>query len=238
MPRGRGITTMALSIRQRKELAMSNDQLVASVTDELRLDPMVDPEAIAVGANDGTVSLRGTVGTFGQKRAAKRAAERVRGVRSVDNKLKVRLLTGSGRDDADMRADVLRALMLDSLVPSTVDATVTDGYVTLSGKADWQYQRDEAEFVAGNVAGVLDVWNDIVIASTLPDANGVKQAIDSALERRARLDADDVKVRSAGGTVTLEGKVGSWAEHDEALAAAWAAPGVRDVDDRLRVEYF
>jgi osmotically-inducible protein OsmY len=147
-------------------------------------------------------------------------------------------MIGSGRDDADLRADVLKALMLDSLVPSTVDAIVTDRYVTLSGKVDWQYQRDEAEFVAGNVAGVIDVWNDIVITSTLPNADGIKQAIESALERRARLDAHDVKVKSASGTVTLEGKVGSWAEHDEAVAAAWAAPGVRDVDDRLRVEYF
>jgi osmotically-inducible protein OsmY len=217
---------------------MSSDELVASVTHELRWDPMVDPEAIAVGAKDGTVTLRGTVGTFGQKRAAKWAAERVIGVKGVENKLRVRLLTGSHRDDADLRADVLRALMLDSLVPGTVDASVADGYVTLRGKADWQYQRDEAERVAGNVAGVLDVWNDIVITGTLPDANGIKDAIESALGRRAKVDANSVKVRTGGGTVTLEGKVGSWAEHDEAVAAAWAAPGVRDVDDRLRVEYF
>jgi osmotically-inducible protein OsmY len=80
------------------------------------------------------------------------------GVTSVDNELQVRLLTEARRTDADIRGDVLQALMLDSLVPSSIDAKVDDGFVTLSGKADWQYRRDEAEFVAANIVGALDVY--------------------------------------------------------------------------------
>jgi osmotically-inducible protein OsmY len=104
------------------------------------------------------VTLRGTVGSFREKREAKKAAERVYGVTKVNNELQVRLLNGVQRDDADLRGDVLQAMMLDALVPATIDVSVDDGFVTLTGNADWQYQRDEAEFVAANIVGVLDVW--------------------------------------------------------------------------------
>ena len=216
---------------------MSNDGLVAYVTDELFWDPKVDSAAIAVSADDGTITLRGTVGSFREKREAKNAAERVYGVTSVDNELQVRLMNGNRRDDAELRGDVLQALMLDTLVPTTVDAKVEDGFVTLTGTADWQYQRDEAEFVAANILGVVDVWDEITLTDPKPNAGDVRHSIKSAFERNAKLDADDLTVATSNGTVTLEGTVGSWSEHDEAVAAAWAAPGVRHVDDRILVAY-
>src|SRR6266508_215399 len=109
---------------------MTDEALALSVKDELFWDPKVDSEEIAVSANDGTVTLRGTVGSFRQKREAQKAAERVYGVVFVDNQLDVRILTEQRREDAELRGDVLQALMLDMLVPSTVDATVKDGFVT------------------------------------------------------------------------------------------------------------
>src|SRR5262245_28844297 len=124
---------------------MSNDELVGRVAGELVWDPKVDSASIAVSADDGTVTLRGTVGSFREKREAKKAAERVYGVLNVKNDLQVRIMTDARRDDADLRGDVLQALMLDSSVPATVDAKVNDGYVTLTGTAEWQYQRNEAE---------------------------------------------------------------------------------------------
>jgi osmotically-inducible protein OsmY len=211
--------------------------LVASVTDELVWDPKVDSTAIAVSAVDGTVTLRGTVGSFREKREAKNAAERVFGVKLVDNELQVRLMNNSKRDDADLRGDILQALVLDSLVPGTVDATVDVGFVTLTGTAEWQYQRDEAEFVAANILGVLDVWNKIELTGAMPSADDVKSAIKSAFKRNAKIDAKDLRVETKNGTITLEGVVASWSEHDEAIAAAWAAPGVRKVDDKLLVTY-
>jgi osmotically-inducible protein OsmY len=214
-----------------------NDELQLNVADELFWDPKVDNEAIAVSANDGTVTLRGTVGSFRQKREAKNAAERIFGVMSVDNELEVRILNEQRRDDADLRGDVLQALMLDSLVPSTVDATVKDGFVTLSGSVDWQYQREEAAFIAGNILGVIGVENDIYVESPTPFAGDVKHSIKKALERDAKLDADNIQVETSNGKATLTGSVGSWAERDAAVAAAWAAPGVTDVNDRLSVYY-
>ena len=214
---------------------MSNDDLVESVGDELRWDPRIDSASIAVAADDGVVTLRGTVGTYREKREANKAAERVYAVRRVENELQVRLMTNGARKDADLRGDILRALALDALVPSTVDAKVENGYVTLTGNADWQYQREEAEFVAANIRGVADVWDDIELRPPTPDAGDVEHAIKSAFERNAKLDAKGLSVTTSSGTVKLEGTVSSWSEHDDAVAAAWAAPGVRVVYDRLAV---
>jgi osmotically-inducible protein OsmY len=215
----------------------SDNDLVADVSDELFWDPKVESEAIAVSADDGKITLRGTVASVREKSEAKKAAQRVFGVTSVDNKLQVRLLDDYRRTDADLRGDVLQALMLDSLVPKTVDANVEDGFVTLTGTADWQYQRDEAEYVASNIVGTLDLFNEIELKHPKPNAGDVQDSIKKAFKRNAALDADDLMISTDNGTVTLNGIVSSWAEHDEALDAAWAAPGVTSVRDAMTVGY-
>ena len=216
---------------------MTNAELELDVTDELFWDPKIDSAAVAVSANDGTVTLRGTVGSFRQKREARKAAERVWGVTDVKNELKVRILTEQRREDADLRGDVLQALMLDSLVPTTIDAKVEYGYVTLTGNADWQYQRDEAEFIAGNIIGVTGVENDVYLNVVQPSPGDVRESIKKALKRDAKLDAASLSVETVNGTVVLTGTVHSWSERDAAVAAAWAAPGVTAVDDLLTVTY-
>ena len=216
---------------------MSNNDLERSVTDELYWDPKVDNAAIAVSADDGVVTLRGTVGSFRQKREATQDAERVFGVESVKNDLQVRIMNQDRRDDAELRGDVLQALMLDSIVPSTIDAKVDDGMVTLTGTANWQFERDEAEFVAANVLGVVSVDDEIDLVPPSPTAGDVQHSIKKAMERNAKLDADSVAVDSSNGTITLDGTVSSWADHDEAVSAAWAAPGVTNVKDHIHVAY-
>ncbi|MGP0024644.1 MAG: BON domain-containing protein [Streptosporangiaceae bacterium] len=216
---------------------MTNDDLQLDVAAELSWDPRIDSRAIAVSADDGAVTLRGTVGSFREKREAEKAAARVYGVTEVSNELQVQMLNGSKRDDADLRRDVLQALMLDSLVPKTVDAKIRDCFVTLTGTAEWQYQRDEAEFLTASVPGVLGIRNDITLTST-PDGRDIKSDISDAFRRSARLDAEELSVDTTSyGAVILTGAVSSWAEHDEAVAAAWSAPGVTEVDDRIVVEY-
>jgi osmotically-inducible protein OsmY len=216
---------------------MSNDDLQRWVTDELFWDPKVDNAAIAVSADDGEITLRGTVGTFREKREAQNAAERVYGVKKVQNELKVNILNGLERDDAELRGEVIQAMMLDSLIPSTIDARVTDGWVTLTGTAEWQYQRDEAEFTAGNVRGVVGVDDEIDLKNPQPSAGDVKESIKKALKRNAKLDAEDLSVDTHDGIVAVTGTVSSWSEHDAAIAAAWAAPGVTNVDDYVTVDY-
>jgi osmotically-inducible protein OsmY len=197
----------------------------------------VDNAAIAVSADDGVVTLRGTVGSFRQKREAKQDAQRVYGVEMVSNELQVRILDAERRDDAELRGAVLQALTLDSLVPSTIDAKVDAGWVTLTGTANWQFERDEAQFIASNVLGVVAVDGEIELVAPSPSAGDVKHSIKKAMERNAKLDADGVSVDSSDGQVTLHGTVSSWAEHDDAVDAAWAAPGVTRVQDRILVAY-
>ena len=219
---------------------MTDEQLARDVSDELHWDPKVDSQAITVSAADGVVTLYGTVGSSWQRREATRAAQRIRGVVGVENHLEVRLGHDDGWEDAEVRGDVLQALMLDSRVPTSVEATVKDGAVTLTGPVDWRYQRDEAEMVTDNVPGVASVQNHIVLhrPTTPPDAADVETNIRRALVRDARLDADAIHVTTSDTMVTtLSGTVHSWDEHRAALDAAWAALGVQAVEDRLKVTY-
>lgn len=205
------------------------------VSDQLRWDPKIDHSAIAVSADAGVVTLRGTVGSFRQKRDAEKDAKRVYGVKSVKSELEVRLL--NKRANAELRGDVLQALMLDSVVPSTIDAKVDDSKVTLSGTARWGFEREEAEFVAANVRGVASVDNEVDVVPPGPSADDVEHSIKKAMERNADIDADSVTVESENGTVTLRGSVSSWVDHDQAIDAAWAAPGVTHVNDHIKVVY-
>jgi osmotically-inducible protein OsmY len=216
---------------------MSDDELQVRVFEELRSDPKLATTSIAVAADSGVVTLRGTAGTLRQKIEAQRAAERVYGVKKVKNELEVQLIAGNRKEDAELRADVLQALMLDSLVPSTVDARVRDGVVTLTGIADYQFQREEAERVVINMVGVVNLIDQIKIAHPTPDADDVKRTITESFERNATIDAGRVRVSTSNDTVILEGLVSSWAEHDAAVAAAWSASGVKHVDDRIEVTY-
>jgi osmotically-inducible protein OsmY len=218
---------------------MTDEELARHVTDELHWNPKLDSRAIAVSAADGVVTLRGTVGSPWEKREAEKAARRVRGVRTIDDHLAVRLLDRDRRQDADVRGDVLQALMLDSRVPTTVDATADDGVVTLTGPVDRWDQREAAEFVASNVPGVAAVLNHIVLEepSVRVSAEEVEGEIRKAFFRSASLDADNIAVTTSEGTITLTGIVRSWDELEAAVAAAWAAPGVRTVDNRLEIAY-
>jgi osmotically-inducible protein OsmY len=216
---------------------MANTGLQAAVTAELIADPKVDPSEIAVAADGGDVTLKGTVGSLRQKIEAGRDAKRVRGVTNVNNDLQVRILTQDRRDDAQLRGAVLQAMALDSQIPPTIDAMVDDSFVTLKGNATWNYQRTEAEFVASNVPGVLGVRSEIVLeqAQTGPD---MAQTIEDGFARIATLDSDTLKVDTTdSGKVTLSGVVSSWSEHDAAVNAAWMTPGVTDVDDHIQVQY-
>jgi osmotically-inducible protein OsmY len=214
-----------------------SDELQVRVFEELLSDPKLATTSIAVAADSGVVTLRGTAGTLRQKIEAQRAAERVYGVKKVKNELEVQLIAGNRKEDAELRADVLQALMLDSLVPSTVDARVRDGVVTLTGIADYQFQREEAERVVINMVGVVNLIDQIKIAHPTPDADDVKRTITESFERNATIDAGRVRVSTSNDTVILEGLVSSWAEHDAAVAAAWSASGVKHVDDRIEVTY-
>ncbi len=215
---------------------MKDDDLKSHVAAEFSWDPEVDSDAIEVSAASGTVTLRGTVANLRLKRAGGEAAARVRGVTRVVNELRVQLPDTNLRDDEDLRGDVLEALMLDSSVPMTVDAHARDGLVMLTGTAQWNYQREAAEFRTANVPGVAGIDNAISLTQT-PGAREASDAISAAFWRDAALEADGLSVETVcAGLVILSGTVSSLAAHDHTVAAAWSAPGVTQVDDRIRIE--
>jgi osmotically-inducible protein OsmY len=215
---------------------MTDDELRRQVSAELSWDPQVDSEAIEVSVDSGTVTLRGTVGSLRQKRAGSNAAARVGGVTRVANELAVRIADADWRDDEDLRGDVLEALMLDGSVPMTVDAQARAGLVTLTGTAQWHYQREEAEARTADVPGVTGIDNAITLTAAA-DAGDARDAISAAFRRDAVLAADGLVVETfPDGLVILSGTVRSWAAHEHAVTAAWSAPGVTGVEDRIRVE--
>lgn len=219
---------------------MTDDDLRRDVAAELYWDPQVGSPAIEVSAAGGMVTLRGTVASLRHKRAAGNAAARVRGVTGVANDLRVQIPDRDRRDDEDLCGDVLEALMLEASVPMTVDAQARDGFVTLTGTVEWHYQREVAESRTAAVPGVAGIGNAIALAKAAEaaDARAAADAISCAFRRDAMLDADRLSVETfSGGLVILSGTVSSWAAHDHAVAAAWSAAGVTDVDDRIGVEY-
>ena len=216
----------------------TDNELIEDVTNELLFDPRInDPDTIAVAAADGVVVLRGTVGSFIQKRAAAKAARRVHGVSAVNNELTVRLMTEGRRSDADIRAAALQVLMLDSLVPAErIDVHVSDGWLKLTGSVSWQFQRDAAEEDVAPLLGLVDIDDQIVVNNEATAAD-VADRINEAFARNAELYGSSIDVFSDDGTVTLAGSVTTWAQHDEAIDAAWSAPGVSIVRDDLAVVY-
>jgi osmotically-inducible protein OsmY len=216
---------------------MTDDDLRADVTAELLWDPNVESREIVVSVQHGLVTLTGAVASLRQKREARKAARRVYGVTSVSDQLKVRKLRERQRDDADVCADVLRALVLDSTIPPTVHAKTDDGLVTLTGAVSFHYQRAEAEFICANVPGVLDISDEVTLIPA-PGGDHIEHEIIAALRRSARLAFGALSVDARpDGTVILSGTVTSCPAHDDALAVAWSAPGITEVDDRVIVIY-
>jgi osmotically-inducible protein OsmY len=214
---------------------MTDEQLKDDVRAELRWDAqVVDPSEIAVSVVGEVVTLRGTVGSLPQRRAAVRAARRVLGVARVEDQLEVCLLTADGREDAEIRGAALQALDWNVAVPATrIDVQVEYGRAKLTGDVDWQYEAAAAEHVVMNLFGVVAVFNEIAVASPVAEIAGLADGIEAALIRSAQTDADRIRVTARDGEVTLTGRVSSWEEHDGAVAAVHAAPGVRSVNDQL-----
>ena len=213
----------------------SDMDLQRQVTNELRWDPSVRDAEIAVAVRDNVVTLGGTVDSFAVKVAALKAAERVSGVQAVADELAVKLPGAAQRSDTELAHQVVSVLRWDVLVPEDrVKARVERGWVTLEGEVEWDFQRRSARRAVQNLTGVLGVTNLITLkprASTLD----VSQRIKDALRRQAELDARMIEVEATGSAVTLHGTVHSWAERRQAEQAAWSAPGVTKVDDRLVV---
>jgi osmotically-inducible protein OsmY len=206
------------------------------VEQELRWDPSVCAEKIGVSVNNGVVELDGHVGSLYEKWAAERAALRVVNVTSVASEIIVDLPFDSVRTDEDIARAVSNHLAWNFQVPDTIKVRVADGWVTLLGTVDWQYQREEAERVVRSLNGVKAVVNEIELKPKV-SATGVKIKIENALKRDAQIEAENITVEAIGNTITLRGRVHSWRERNDAENAAFGAPGVASVANLLTINY-
>ncbi|MEA2723735.1 MAG: hypothetical protein QOH59_1506 [Gemmatimonadales bacterium] len=214
----------------------TDDDVLKDVIAEIRFEPNLRNDDIAVSVRDGVVTLAGFVDSYADKWRAETVASRVTGVKAVVNDLEVKLPASSERPDPEIARAVLDGLKWNILVPhENIKVTVENGWVTLRGSVDWFYQKEEAERTVRNITGVKGVSNLITVAAK-PTPTDVKQKIVEALKRGAEFDADRITVEVVGNKAILKGTVRSYAEMRDAERAARSAPGITEVENRLTVD--
>lgn len=214
---------------------MTDRQIQEDVQQALDWEPSIDAADIGVTVAKGVVTLHGDIHSFAEKAAAERVAMGVYGVKAVANDLVVRLGADRKRTDSEIAQAIVSALRWSASVPhDKIEVAVTDGWVKLGGKVDWDYQRSAAGRIVRDLTGVVGVSNAITLEPHV-SVTDVKSKIEAALKRSAEVDARRINVTASDGKVVLSGNVHSWFERDQARRAAWAAPGVKNVEDRIMI---
>jgi osmotically-inducible protein OsmY len=216
----------------------TNEQLQRDIMEELAWEPSIDEAAIGVSAHDGVVTLSGHVKTFAEKYAAVKAAKRVRGVQGLADDLEVRFASDIRHDDSDIATSALNALRTNVFVPKdAIKVSVNNGWLSLEGIVDWNYQKEHAAKAVRYLPGVRGLTNQIDVKSKIR-AKDVQDQIRAALKRSSELEAEGITVRTQGDTVILKGTVRSWAEKNAAERAAWSALGVKKVESHLVINEY
>lgn len=214
---------------------MDDKTLRQNILDELEFEPSIDAAHIGLAVDNGVVTLTGHVSSYEEKLAAERAVRRVRGVKAIAQEIQVRYHYQLKTDDDEIARRAADVLAWNLVPADSIQVTVEKGWVVLSGKVDWQYQKIAAEAAVSKLAGVSGVTNLIELKpQTQP--KDVQYKIAAALHRNAQIVAKNIKVSVEDGKVRLDGKVRSWRERDIAETAAWSAPGITQVEDNLSVD--
>jgi osmotically-inducible protein OsmY len=213
----------------------SDSEIERDVREELKWDPDLDAEDIAVSVKNGVVTLAGFTKSYTDRLEAEAAAKRVAGVLAVANDIEVRLPAIDQRPDPDIARDAVAAMK--SALPISYDrikAIVKGGWITLEGAVEWQYQKSTAETAVRKVKGVKGVTNVITVKPKV-EPSELQRKIMEAFKRNAEVDANRITVEANGSEVILKGTVRSWIEREEAERVAWSAPGITKVEDRIVV---
>lgn len=214
----------------------SDSEIQKNVMEELRWEPLLNASEIGVAVKNGIVTLSGTVNTYSKKLAAEEAAKRVMGVKAVAEDIEVKIALLGKKTDADIAEAVISALKWHTSIPDEkIKVKVENGWVTLDGQLEWEYQRIAAKNAVNNLTSVAGVTNNIKIVSTIKTTD-VKNKIAAAFQRSATVDSERIKISAEGSKVILTGKVRSYVEKRDAENAAWLAPGVNTVENKLEID--
>lgn len=215
---------------------MSDLILRRQILDELEFVPHIDAAAIGVSIEDGVVVLSGHVRTYAEKIAAEHAVKSVKGVRAVAEELEVRVSTDMAIDDGLIASRCLDLIRWNTAVPADqIQIKVQQGWVTLEGEVEWQYQKEAAQHAIQTLAGVAGLNNMLAVKPKV-SVEDLKTLIEAALARNSELDASKIRVSAVGNLVRLEGFVNRWTERKTVEHAAWSVPGVRNVENHLLID--
>ena len=214
---------------------MDDKTLRQFIIDELDFEPSIDAANIGVAVEKGVVTLTGHVANYVEKLAAERAVKRVKGVKAIAQEIEVRFSNQPKRSDDEIAQRALDILTWSVQVPAdSIQVKVEKGWITLTGAVEWQYQKQAAKSAVRHLSGILGVSNMVEIEPHVAAADVHRKIMDS-LKRNAEVEADSIRVVVDNGKVILEGKVKAWYERNLAKRAAWSAPGVKAVEDRLSI---
>jgi osmotically-inducible protein OsmY len=214
---------------------MTDITLRQNILDELEFEPSIDAAHIGVAVEDGIVTLTGHVSSYWEKTTAENVVRRVKGVKGIAEEIEVRLVGQKGTADDEIAKRAVNAITWNVSIPrDKVQVKVQDGWITLTGKLEWQYQKNAAAEAVRGLAGVVGVANQIEITPRV-SVSDIKKRIEDALKRDAETEAQAIRVNVLNGKVTLEGKVRAWSERQAAERAAWSSPGVKTVEDRISI---
>ena len=212
----------------------TDSQIQQDVINEIKWDPSITASEVSVTANDGIVTLRGSVPHYFEKSSAENAAQRVAGVRAVADEIEVNMMGSYERSDEQIAEAALSALKWSYSAPKDIKVTVEKGWITLKGEAEWDYQRNAAKDAVTQLMGVCGVTNSISIKSKIQPSD-IKDRIEEALKRSAETESHKIHVSVKGDKVTLSGNIHSLAESKDARHAAWMAPGIMTVENNLKI---
>ena len=212
----------------------TDSQIQQDVINEIKWDPSITSTEVSVTANNGIVTLRGSVPHYFEKSKAEDAAQRVGGVRAVADELDVNLMGSFNRSDSQIAESALSALQWSYSVPGDIKVTVEKGWITLDGETEWDYQRNAAKNAVSQLLGVCGVTNNISIKTKIVISD-VKKRIEESLKRSAEAEGRKISVSVSGNKATLSGNVHSFSELETARLAAWMAPGILTVENNLKI---
>ena len=216
---------------------MKTDEILQKeVQEALNWEPQLHASEIGVIANNGIITLTGTVDNYYKKMEAENATKKVKGVKAIVERIEIKPDGSRNINDNYIAEKIVTLFKSDFSIPDeNIKVKVEKGWVTLEGNVNWNYQKEAAKNAIIKLMGVRGVTNNIKTRSDRNDEVR-KNTIEKAIHNNAALQNDHIEVTVKNNDVTLSGVVNSFFEKEEAERIAWNTPGVWSVSNEIGVD--